>query len=63
MTDLSWSASLTLLCGVSSIVLIAIGTRKRAKKRNRRLGLPSPACNRFPARDENVRIESRWGVK
>jgi hypothetical protein len=59
MSDLSWSAALTLLCLVSSGVLIAVGTRRRAKKKNRRLGLPSPACNRFPAWDDNTRVETR----
>jgi hypothetical protein len=53
MNDLSWSAALTLLCVVSSIALIAIGTHKRSKKRNRRLGLPAPECQRVPAWDSD----------
>ncbi|MDB6104097.1 MAG: hypothetical protein JWO52_4096 [Gammaproteobacteria bacterium] len=49
MTDLSWSAAL-LWCSVGSgLTLLAIGTAKRRKRRNRRVGLPAPECARVPA--------------
>lgn len=49
MTDLSWAAALAWYALGSGITLIVIGTRKRSKRRNRRVGLPAPECARVPS--------------
>jgi hypothetical protein len=49
MSDLTWAAALSWFAIGSGITLLAIGTRKRARRRNRRIGLPAPECARVPA--------------
>lgn len=54
MTDLGWQAALLWLCLGSGVTLLVIGTHKRSKRRNRRVGLPAPACQRFPSEFDAV---------
>lgn len=49
MTDLSWSAALAWFCLGAGVGMILIGTWRWPKRRNRRIGLPAPECQRFPA--------------
>lgn len=48
MSDLSWHAALAWSAVGSGLTLIVMGTWKRRKPRNKRIGLPAPACQRFP---------------
>lgn len=56
MNTVGFAPILTALCLLSSLVMIIAGTWRSntRRKRNRRIGLPSPACERFPAWNANV---------
>jgi hypothetical protein len=59
MTDLPWSAALFWYAMGSGLTLLAIGTRRRKKRRNRRVGLPAPVNQRAPRFDGYVVSEGR----
>lgn len=63
MSTVGFGPILTALCLLSSVVMIIAGTWRSTgrRKRNRRLGLPSPACQRFPAWNANL-PQSRFDV-
>ena len=46
---MSWQFAL-LWCSLGSgLTLLVLGTHRKGRRRNRRIGLPAPACQRFPA--------------
>lgn len=48
MSALSWSQAAFWLCIGALVMMLASQIRLRRKRRNRRLGLPSPLCQRVP---------------
>lgn len=59
MSDLAWGPALFWFALGASAAMITVGTWKWPKKHNRRIGLPAPECQRFPAFEADKSVMTR----
>jgi hypothetical protein len=59
MNDLTWSAALFWFALGAGFALVTVGTWKKGKRRNKRIGLPAPECQRVPAFEADRGVMTR----
>ncbi len=59
MNDLTWAPALFWFALGASVAMIVMGTWKRPRKRNKRIGLPAPECQRVPAFEADKGVMTR----